>query len=211
MCISTFFDINLDLRNWTIRKLTCFKMKMVRVRLTDAVSRRTAWVQHPKHTERWQPQWGVSVPHSHPLTHPSFPHLRVSHPGNTSRSLLRVVWRVHYWKGSRALWFKRLSKMHFTKQAKYPGLSKKLRSYLFLFLLFFQSTSLGGFRACRQLQILAFCLKKIQFTAPPQKSQAQVLHCKDSTDCTGTPITKQQLPRLLLHFNSLSLFPCVFL
>lgn len=73
-------------------------------RLTDAVSWWTAWVQHSKHTKRWQPQWGFS------LSHFCLPQFGFSHPGNTTRASLRIVWSFHYHRGFKPQVFQSASK-----------------------------------------------------------------------------------------------------
>lgn len=128
-------------------------MEMTVMRLTNTVSWRTAWVQHSKHTERWQPQWGVSFPHSHPLSYSSLPYPCVSRIGSTSRAPLEVAWRIHCSRGFRALQLKvRLKIQKYIsprdgqkKKKKKTALVKELKPLQTS--LGVQSTGLGGTRA----------------------------------------------------------------
>lgn len=79
--------------------------------LTDTVSRRTTWVQHPKHTERWLSQWGLPLPHSYALSYSSLPHPWVSHTRSTSRAPLRIAWHIHCHREFKALQLKVLLKI----------------------------------------------------------------------------------------------------
>lgn len=110
-------------------------MRMAVMRLTDTVSWRTTWVQHPKHTERWQSQWGVPLPHSYALSHSSLPHPWVSHTGSTSRAPLGIAWHIHCPRGFKALQLKVQLKIQ-----KYISQSDNKSGSV-------QSTGLGGTQA----------------------------------------------------------------
>lgn len=77
--------------------------RMTVMELTNAVSWSTAWVEHSKHTERWQPQRGFPLPHSYPISHSSLHHLWVSSPSRTRRAPLRVARQIHRAFGSQTL------------------------------------------------------------------------------------------------------------
>lgn len=75
--------------------------RMAVMELTNAVSGSAAWVEHSKHAERWQPQWGVPLPHSYPLSHSSLHRPRVSGTGGPRSAPLQVARQIHWGFGSR--------------------------------------------------------------------------------------------------------------
>lgn len=79
----------------TQTQMKCME-RMTVMELTNAVSWSTAWVEHSKHAERWQPQRGFPLPHSYPISHSSLHHLWVSSTGSTRRAPLRVARQIHW-------------------------------------------------------------------------------------------------------------------
>lgn len=181
---------------WRIRME--MNLMMTVMRLTNTVSWRTAWVQHSKHAERWQPQWGVPLPRSYPLSQSSLPNPWVSHTGSTSRAPLGVAWNIHCPGRLRALQLKVWLKIQNISQSDKKALQSSQQVWAGPRLQEMQLTEVQSFLGKSQSSG-CLCMSR---RAPRSTEQ----DWEENADRTDTLITMQQLPGLLLHLNTLSLF-----
>lgn len=90
--------------------------RMAVMELTNAVSGSAARVEHSKHAERWQPQWGVPLPHSYPLSHSSLHRPRVSGTGSPRGAPLQVARQIHWGFGLRRWrWILKINQMYMSQ------------------------------------------------------------------------------------------------
>lgn len=109
-------------QRWSGQTRTKCTTRMTVLELTDAVSWSAARVEHSKHAERWQPQRGVPLPHSYPLSHSSLHRPGVSGSGSARSAPLRVAWQIHWGFGyQRWRWIEKWIKNHMSQMTNHFG------------------------------------------------------------------------------------------